>query len=108
MMTRDSYDKWVAKLAANETISANELYKGNDDNDQANTPFDQLSWECLVFLEQCTRDQEPWIGLGFATEVHAQIKAALFRRAEKLDREKKTTFHHDLAKHATDSRKGKA
>jgi len=104
MMTRDSYDKWVAKLAANETISA----KGNDDNYQANTPFDQLSWECLLFLEKCTHGQEPWIGLGFATEVHAQIKAALFRRAEKLDREKRTTFHGDLAKHATDGGKGKA
>ena len=46
------------------------------------SPLDELSYLCLVFLEEMTRDKEPWCGFGFATEVHKNIKEALERKPE--------------------------
>ena len=60
------------------------------------TPFDNLSWECLLFLEQSTRNKEPWMGYGFATEVHSKITEALIRKAERLDKKLKTTFYSEM------------
>ena len=49
------------------------------------TPFDQLSFETLLFLEEKTRDQEPWNGWGFATQVHIELLEALDRKRKELD-----------------------
>ena len=46
------------------------------------TPFDELSYTCLVFLEEMTRNKEPWCGFGIATEVYDKIKEALERKHE--------------------------
>ena len=51
-------------------------------NEKYITVFDQLSETALVFLEEKTRDQEPWCGFGFATEVHKQIVDALSRKSK--------------------------
>ena len=49
------------------------------------TPFDELSYSCLLFLEEKTRNQEPWMGMGIATKINEEILAALKRKPEYFD-----------------------
>jgi hypothetical protein len=39
--------------------------------------FDQLSFECLLFLENSTRNKEPYLEFGFATKVRQEIISAI-------------------------------
>lgn len=39
--------------------------------------FDKLSFNCLLFLENCTRNKEPFLFFGFATKVRQEIIEAI-------------------------------
>ena len=66
--------------------------------DAEGTPFDDLSWHCLLFLLKCTNNCEPWMGLGFTTNVNNEIKQAAKRKANELDKEHNTDFYNKILK----------
>jgi len=47
-------------------------------------PLDAMSLHALTFLSERTDFSEPWLGLGFATEMKKEIDAALVRKAKAL------------------------
>lgn len=66
------------------------------------TPFDLLSWQALVVLDQAAKSIDPLLFSGFGYEITKEIRKAFRRKAELLDTEQNTTFYTDLFKSFTE------